>query len=418
MKRGRRGGARALASVFTAASLALAAPAAAAPVRFIATGDFGEGNHGQYRVAKAMEFVCDDPQHGRGCDFVLGLGDNIYDIGVANTSDQQFQTKFELPYAALARTWYMTLGNHDNSHDPVINSAVGDAIATVAEEIRGVGAGHWYEAGNREVAYTAVDAETPDGSEWYMPARFYDFTKSEGDVEFFALDTNTLMYMGVPFPPIAATIEEQISAVVERQEIWIRKELADSTATWKIVFGHHPYRSNGEHGNAGFYEGAPMTPISGPYVKLFYEQFVCGKADLLIVGHDHDLQFLRPLQSCGAMPFIVSGAGAKTRHFATHGEGQYVLAEENRDPYWARDDTLGFFWLEIEGAKLRVVTYLVHEPTYDPAEAADPAPDHLISGVPVRNGDGDVHTETIQMRKAYDRCFEKGAGGLTELPSC
>ena len=44
-------------------------------VRFIAVGDTGTGKEGQYQVANAIEKVC----AAHGCDFALGLGDNIYE---------------------------------------------------------------------------------------------------------------------------------------------------------------------------------------------------------------------------------------------------------------------------------------------------------------------------------------------------
>ena len=396
-----------------AAALCQALPAFAAPVRFLATGDFGEGNVEQYRVAKAMKKVCDE----RGCDFVLGLGDNFYDIGVSGVEDPQFQTKFEAPYAELAKTFYMSLGNHDNSHDPVLNNpVVSMALGELAGTVQSVGAGHWYDAGNREVAYHAVDANG-DGSKWYMPARFYQFQKK--DVEFFALDTNTLMYMGIPFPPIASEIEDQIRIVTEKQELWIQKALASSRAKWKIVFGHHPYRSNGTHGNAGSYEGLPLTPISGAYVKLFYEQLVCPHADLLIVGHDHDLEFLKPvaselsllgpLASCG--PFVVSGAGAKARTFPAWGEpGQYVLAERNEE-YWMRDETLGFFWFTIKGERLQIAAYVVH--LLGEAPANDPPPVYTLANVVVRDPQ---NVETIEIRKPYEACFTREPFAEVDCP--
>ena len=44
-------------------------------VKFIAIGDTGKGNADQRRVAIAMRDLC----AAKGCDFVLMLGDNIYD---------------------------------------------------------------------------------------------------------------------------------------------------------------------------------------------------------------------------------------------------------------------------------------------------------------------------------------------------
>ena len=83
-------------------------------VRFIAMGDGGEGNADQYAVAATVKSVCDakDDEHGPGCDFVLYLGDNFYD-DVEGVDDEQFQTKFELPYADLDLPFWVVLGNHD-----------------------------------------------------------------------------------------------------------------------------------------------------------------------------------------------------------------------------------------------------------------------------------------------------------------
>ena len=35
------------------------------------------------------------------CEFAVLLGDNIYDTGVTSVTDPQWQTKFEIPYAAV-----------------------------------------------------------------------------------------------------------------------------------------------------------------------------------------------------------------------------------------------------------------------------------------------------------------------------
>jgi hypothetical protein len=79
---------------------------------------------------------------------------------------------------------------------------------------------------------------------------------------------------------------------------------------WKIAFGHHPYLSNGPHGNAGDYDGLKFVPIvNGEHVESFMEDMVCGKFDFYLCGHDHNVQDLQA--QCGT-EFIVSGAGAKT----------------------------------------------------------------------------------------------------------
>lgn len=86
-------------------------PSADTIVRFIAIGDSGTGKDGQYKVADAMQAVCEQ----RGCEFAIGLGDNIYESGVDGVNDIQFDTKFEDPYKNIDFPFYMALGNHDNT---------------------------------------------------------------------------------------------------------------------------------------------------------------------------------------------------------------------------------------------------------------------------------------------------------------
>jgi acid phosphatase len=81
-------------------------------VSFIAIGDWGrEGKYGQQETADQMGIFAEKD----GTDFVLTLGDNIYDAGVTSVSDPKWQTCFENIYTAksLQIPWYVTLGNHD-----------------------------------------------------------------------------------------------------------------------------------------------------------------------------------------------------------------------------------------------------------------------------------------------------------------
>ena len=82
-------------------------------VKFVALGDMGEGGIAQTQVAQAMFSVCQRD----GCDFVLGLGDNIYPHGVQSVNDPAFQEKFEQPYSSFQGIdFWMILGNHDWKH--------------------------------------------------------------------------------------------------------------------------------------------------------------------------------------------------------------------------------------------------------------------------------------------------------------
>ena len=259
-----------------------------APVRFIAMGDTGEGNDAQYEVAAVIEQVCAD----QGCDFVLLLGDNIYDVGVLALDDMQWQDKFELPYAALDMPFYAVLGNHD--------------YATTSNQ----------ERADFQVAYTDVS------DKWVMPARHY--AHSHENVDFFGIDTQAMNF------PISLVDE------FESQGLWMEEQLAGPSDRWRIVYGHHPYLSNGLHGNAGAYDGFPPEfAISGSLVKERIESTVCGAADLYVCGHDHDREWLE--ERCDGTRFIVSGAGSKLRPF-----------EDTQPVHWGDADTEGFTWFEID----------------------------------------------------------------------
>src|SRR5690606_20769826 len=110
---------------------------------------------------------------------------------------------------------------------------------------------------------------------------------------------------------------------------------------WKIAVGHHPYLSNGPHGNAGDYDakfGVSIPPINGKGVKSFFDEVVCGKVDLYLSGHDHSRQWLN--ESCKGTELAVSGAGAK----ATELPGKNATLFQSLE--------LGFLYIVIDGKKL------------------------------------------------------------------
>jgi tartrate-resistant acid phosphatase type 5 len=274
------------------------------PVRFVALGDAGEGNDDQFLVADAIKTVCDR----QGCDFALYLGDNFYESGVDSVSDPQWEEKFEIPYADLDFPFLPVLGNHDLG-------------------LEGLGV---------EFYLSDIYVDYTDHSDkWTMPGTHYYF--EAGNVKFLALDTTKLFF-----------------SYTETQTDWIREQLATVSPGIEhvIAYGHHPYISNGEHGNAGNYEGiwdwVPLADIPrGDYVKEFFEEEVCGNILVYFSGHDHNRQWLEP--NCGT-EFIVTGAGAKTTDLVGRG-----------NPSFFEDDTKeGFIWVEIEGNRFTGQFYDLH----------------------------------------------------------
>jgi len=255
-------------------------------VRFIALGDGGEGNDSQHENAVAVAEICEE----LGCDFALYLGDNIYDVGVDSVDDEQFETKFEIPYAGLDFPFWVVMGNHDYG---------------------GSGLGTEFHKVQYEIDYS-------DHSEkWTMPAAYYSFVDQHA--QFFGLDTNAIMW----------------DEGTAEQQAWLQGEVDASESFWRIGYGHHPYISNGRHGNAGTYEGIEGVPIlSGDTVKDFMDDGVCGQMQLYLAGHDHTLQWLEP--QCGT-EFIVSGAAAKTTDLEGRGT----------PTFFETDASEGFVWISL-----------------------------------------------------------------------
>ncbi|MFK7823936.1 MAG: hypothetical protein AB8G05_07260 [Oligoflexales bacterium] len=85
-------------------------------VVILAFGDSGTGRTGQMNVANSMKDVCSFED----CDFGITLGDNIYENGVVDVNDSQFESKFEVPYGPLEIPFYITYGNHDEQGNRVV----------------------------------------------------------------------------------------------------------------------------------------------------------------------------------------------------------------------------------------------------------------------------------------------------------
>jgi 3',5'-cyclic AMP phosphodiesterase CpdA len=261
-------------------------------VRFIVMGDVGEGNTAQREVAVVIRDLC----AAEGCDFVVLLGDNIYDAGVDSVTDPQWMTKFEDPYRDVDLPFYAVLGNHDYGGCAVENPITGDCISEQG------GLGNEWDVGAIEVAYTA------ESMKWEMPATYYTFQFE--NVGFVALDTNSILWDDTTHGD---------------QWAWWSTALSDlATADWIITLGHHPYLSNGAHGNAGTYESIevggvdipiPIPILDGANVQSFFETNICGTADVSFSGHDHNRQWIDEPGACVGTELIVSGAGAKTKDF-------------------------------------------------------------------------------------------------------
>jgi hypothetical protein len=282
---------------------------AANVTKFVVIGDTGKGNADQRKVAMAIRDHC----AANGCDFVLMLGDNIYDAGVDSVTHPDWQTKFEIPYNDVNLPFYVALGNHDN----------GGNLFGIYEA---GGIGNEFEKGKIEVDYTQVSTK------WNMPATHYTFTFN--NVGFIVLDTNAIIWDDTTYGDQSQWIPTAVSEVAGKR--------------WVFTAGHHPYRSNGTHGNAGEYDAPelagmiipnPLPIQNGETVKSFFDQHVCGISQVYFAGHDHSRQWINePTQLCGT-EMIISGAGASTTE----------IQERGNAVHYEDADKVGFMYVVVDG---------------------------------------------------------------------
>lgn len=229
-------------------------------LRLFLVGDTGTGDDHQMHVATSMIAEAGS----RKPHFTINLGDLFYENGVERADDPVLTERFDEPYEPLGPMYAMP-GNHDHrgNVDAIIDHAKDSAVMV-------------------------------------MPARYYGFSYAFGDrqADFFVLDTDV--------------IEQD-----PEQLAWLAEKFAASTADYKIVLGHHPIHSGGQHGDTDFMKRSVLPIIEG-------------QAKLSAAGHEHDQQVL---STVGGTLLLVSGAGGKERktgltdrsHFAAEGPGFSAL---------------------------------------------------------------------------------------------
>lgn len=246
-----------------------------APQQFVVIGDSGKNNGGQKQSADAVTRHCEKEK----CDFGILAGDNIYEVGMRTPDDPVIEEAFTNHYSHLGFTFYVTLGNHD----------YGDLAMD-------------WKRGTYQVNWAKKNPQ------YYLPNFYYT---SEFDHMILAvIDTSRLMWR-----KDYAEQERMVISAYQR---------AQTLGKWFVVLGHHPYLSNGKHGNAGRYQSFPFPSfISGKPVKEFLDKNVCGKAQLYIAGHDHSLQYLDGRQSNCSTMLLISGAAASPDVVGTRNQMEF-----------------------------------------------------------------------------------------------
>jgi hypothetical protein len=166
---------------------ALALPNRPGSIKFAAIGDAGRGDRAQYEVSAQMQAFRKIFDY----DFVVMLGDNVYDGGTPD----DYRRKFELPYKPLLEDdveFYATIGNHDHVNQPMY------------EPFNMKGRRYYTFKADRSLLAKLTDT----------------------DVEFFMIDTET----------------------IDRAQVtWLDGVMRQSSARWKVPVFHRPIYTSGRY---------------------------------------------------------------------------------------------------------------------------------------------------------------------------
>lgn len=208
-----------------------------------------------------------------GCDMALYLGDNFYPSGVENIEDFRFSEWFENVYPQNI-PFYAVLGNHDVK-------------------------GNW----RAQIAYT------DKSQRWTMPDVNYRF--SAGPVQFYAINTNC-------------------------SQLALANLETDEVSPWKVIVGHKPYVSSGNHSN---------LDIVATY---FLERL---DFDFYIAGHQHMLEHL---EKKGRDVIVSGGGGAELQEQEKEISTYSAFATRSHGYVWAsfKKDSADVVFFDREGEKI------------------------------------------------------------------
>ena len=234
--------------------------------------------------------------------FILALGDNFYDDGVASTNDSMWNSHFRDVYFRSDEIrgvpWHSAFGNHDLGYGDEGVQAQIDRTTTTTSDDDGVWStpARWYSVrydipGGGSVAVIVVDTT------WLAPSE-NDATNEEGGI---SLETQ------------AYRINQQLKGLME-----IFESIAKEPPTWLLVAGHYPLYSHGEKGD---------NEELKDYLRPLLESY---NAHAYLCGHDHIAEHIKYRE----VDYIVTGHS--TMNGDVQGQGS------NSTLVWAGESTSGF----------------------------------------------------------------------------
>jgi tartrate-resistant acid phosphatase type 5 len=277
-------------------------------INFLVVGDWGRnGEFHQKDVANEMGLEAAK----KHTSFVMSMGDNFYPDGVISASDPQWNKSFEDIYTSYSLNipWFTCFGNHD---------------------YRG--------SIQAQLDYTKVSRR------WRTTERYYSFEytipNSTEKVIFIVIDTN----------PFDETLSRKSHSDLEKQDkaaqiAWLENTLSTTTATWKIVVGHHPLYTTGVRRDK-------MLDVRKTFLPIFENH----KVNVYFAGHEHDLQHQKPK---GFTNYFVSGAGSEIRPVTKDSlQTKFAISDHGFMSVQIQKDTLNLQVINYLGKELYKTTIL------------------------------------------------------------
>jgi len=279
-------------------------PRTATRLSFIVVGDYGAGSREEALIGAAMAKVVDERANSANpIRFVLTTGDNIYGTFLirrqSGAKDQDWWPRLFTPFAGVLSQvpFYPSLGNHDGNES----------------EKRG------------DLPVYLDNFFFPGGN----PARWYQFSFGGGLADFFALDSTRNSESGPPSPVYLEGGE---------QTAWLKSQLSQSKALWKIPYYHHPIFNAGP-----FHE----SKKSDERLKHWQPIFAAAGVRTVFQGHEHNYQVTFADEATSGIRFFISGAGGELRR----GDVRRNMASAHTEAWAAQRH---FLLVDIEGKTMTV----------------------------------------------------------------
>jgi predicted phosphodiesterase len=188
---------------------------------------------------------------------IISVGDIIYPDGSEGSDGRiaKYWSDIYMKHSSLKRNWYLVLGNHD-----------------------------WRKSSSVSHSLKFTGSSKSGGKYWNLEAYQYKKSWSASGVKVDAFFIDTMIVRG-----------EKGSSERKNQNDWLDSKLGSSSATWKIVVGHHPPYSAGNHG-----KDTSVIKYIDPIMRKH-------KVYISFWGHDHNKQYIK----YEGHHYIISGAGGQ-----------------------------------------------------------------------------------------------------------